>query len=109
MPHGVGVPTVHDARLLHAVSAVRSGVRYSLILFFGQAEAEESAEELAEFERFLASLPDECRSETVAEYDRLHGAATRALLAGAAELERARGQAVRAGARVRPCPLDDLR
>lgn len=33
-----GEATVHASTLLHAVAALRSGVRYSLIMFFGQPE-----------------------------------------------------------------------
>lgn len=55
-----GEATVHDSRLLHAVSRITAGVRYSLIIFIGQAEgghSEESAEESAAFDGFLVALP----------------------------------------------------
>ena len=56
LPRTEGEATVHDARLLHAVSRITSGARYSLILFFGRAEVREAPSEVAAFDRLLTTL-----------------------------------------------------
>ena len=70
-----GEATVHDSRLLHAVTRTTSGVRYSLIVFFGQASdaVGESAREKAAFEAFLASRPAAERVKLVRELDAAEG------------------------------------
>ena len=40
-----GDATVHDSRLLHAVTRTSNGVRYSMIIFFGKRHAGEAEED----------------------------------------------------------------
>jgi len=63
---GEGEATVHDSRLLHAVSRITGGVRYSLILFIGHAEGM-SAAEAAAFAAYLRALPDDASRQRVAQ------------------------------------------
>ena len=62
-----GEATVHDARLLHAVSCMRGGVRYSLILFFGQRLIPEGEREGALFAHWVQTLPTATRQRLSAE------------------------------------------
>lgn len=52
-----GEATVHDSRLLHAVSRTERGVRYSLICFFGKREVAEELKEVDAFEEHVQTLP----------------------------------------------------
>lgn len=45
VPRLQGEATVHDANVYHAVSAMRTGVRYTLIVFFYELKPGEDAEE----------------------------------------------------------------
>ena len=56
-----GEATVHDSRLLHAVTRVSHGVRYSLIIFFGKKAVGAAGEAAETFERFIAQLSTEER------------------------------------------------
>ena len=64
-----GEATVHDSRLLHAVSRMVSGVRYSLIMFFGEADPLwETEQERKQFDDYMASLSsDDERSRVLSE------------------------------------------
>ena len=64
-----GEATVHDSRLLHAVSRMVSGVRYSLIMFFGEADPlRETEQERKQFDDYMASLSsDDERSRVLSE------------------------------------------
>ena len=66
---GEGEATVHDSRLLHAVSRITGGVRYSLIMFLGHAEAHGgmSTAEAAAFAAYLRALPDDASRQLVAQ------------------------------------------
>ena len=45
VPRLQGEAIVHDSNVYHAVSAMRTGVRYTLIVFFYELKAGEEAEE----------------------------------------------------------------
>ena len=52
---------MHDSRLLHAVTRIQHGVRYSLIIFFGKKAVGAEGEAAEAFERFVATLSTEER------------------------------------------------
>jgi predicted 2-oxoglutarate/Fe(II)-dependent dioxygenase YbiX len=64
-----GEATVHDSRLLHAVTRITEGVRYSLIMFFGRAQEESDAAVAAAFDAFLSGLPAAARTAVLAAVD----------------------------------------
>lgn len=96
-----GEATVHDSRLLHAVTRITSGARYSLIMFFGRADAlEEDAEEEAAFEAFAEALPAKTRQRVLAELAALEKPVARALQAELAALDEAKSHAAPAKAAI---------
>lgn len=77
-----GDATVHDSRLLHAVTRMGSGVRYSLILFFGHAhERCDDDDEAATFSAFIASLEADEREAVLSDLKRLEAPTAHALIA----------------------------
>ena len=88
-----GEATVHDSRLLHAVTRTTHGVRHSLILFFGTADVSETAEEVEAFTAFLHTLPTARREQALAELEAREAPAVAALEHKLACLEAARAQA----------------
>lgn len=92
-----GEATVHDSRLLHAVTRITSGVRYSLILFYGQAEvAAETPEEAAAFSDYINQLSADRREELLASIARRVDPVAQRLKAEEAAFEAARAQAPKA-------------
>ena len=79
-----GEATIHDSRLLHAVTRITSGVRYSLICFIGQsadADAEGGAAgEREAFQAFLGGLTEEQRERVLEELERAVRSARRLYL-----------------------------
>ena len=92
-----GEATIHDSRLLHAVTRITSGVRYSLICFIGQsadADAEGGAAgEREAFQAFLGGLTEEQRERVLEELERAEQPAASALQAQEAAVDRARARA----------------
>ena len=80
-----GEATVHDSRLLHAVTRTRAGTRYSLILFFGRGEGvvdDATAQAGRAFDTHLASLPAPQRREAERQLAALEAPMADALRAG---------------------------
>lgn len=105
LPCDAGEATVHDSRLLHAVSRLTGGVRYSLIIFYGcaadLAEAESAdADGALALERALEGLPDAVRSRLLAERERAQAPVERALEQAEAVMEQAYSHAAPAKAAI---------
>ena len=89
-----GEATVHDARLLHAVSCMRGKqARYSLILFFGNREVPEAEREEALFAHWVQSLPTRARQRLTDQLHELEGPAVAALVASEKDVKSRRQQA----------------
>ena len=81
-----GEATVHDSRLLHAVSRTRRGVRYSLICFFGEREVSAADAEAEAFGRHVQALPTSERQRLMEQLDAAEAPAARAIEHAEADL-----------------------
>jgi hypothetical protein len=101
-----GEATVHDSRLLHAVTRTTGGVRYSLIMFFGKREVAESDREAEAFDGFMQALPTASRQRLAAELADLEAPAAKALKDAEMALEKLIAQRASAHAALEQAQLE---
>ena len=89
---GEGEATLHDSRLLHAVSRTTGGARYSLICFLGDKEVGSTEEERSDeaFAQFVGGLSTAKRQQLVAELERVEAPAQEAVVQARARLDDSR-------------------